>query len=136
MRERLIRFMQGRYGLDLLSQVMMITGLIIIVIAAFIRRPVIVSNLVYFAGIVVIILGYIRVFSKNYQRRYAENQRFMQLTARIRRLFGKEKYMMEQRKTYRIFTCPGCKQKIRIPKGKGKIEISCPKCHTKFIKKT
>lgn len=136
MRERLIRFMQGRYGLDLLSQVMMIAGLIIVVIAAFIRRPVIVSNLIYLLGIIVIILGYIRVFSKNYQRRYTENQKFMQLTARVRRLFGKEKYMMEQRKTYRIFTCPGCKQKIRIPKGKGKIEISCPKCHTKFIKKT
>ena len=87
-------------------------------------------------GIVIVILGYIRVFSKNYQKRYNENQKFMQLTGGIWRLFGKEKYMMEQRRDYRIFTCPGCKQKIRIPKGKGKIEISCPKCHTKFIKKT
>ena len=65
-----------------------------------------------------------------------ENEKFMSLTAGIRRLFSKEKYMMKQRKDYRIFTCPGCKQKIRIPKGKGKIEITCPKCRTKFIKKT
>lgn len=136
MKEKLIRFMQGRYGLDRLSQVMMIVGLVVVIIAAFVRRPVIVSNLIYLVGIVIVILGYIRVFSKNYQKRYNENQKFMQLTGGIRRLFGKEKYMMEQRKDYRIFTCPGCKQKIRIPKGKGKIEISCPKCHTKFIKKT
>ncbi len=128
--------MQGRYGLDRLSQVMMIVGLVVVIIAAFVRRPVIVSNLIYLVGIVIVILGYIRVFSKNYQKRYNENQKFMQLTGGIWRLFGKEKYMMEQRRDYRIFTCPGCKQKIRIPKGKGKIEISCPKCHTKFIKKT
>ena len=136
MKERLIRFMQGRYGLDRLSQVMMLVGLVIVIIAAFVRRPVIVSNLIYLVGIVIVVLGYIRVFSRNYQKRYAENQKFLKLTGGIRRLFGKEKYMMEQRKTYRIFKCPGCRQKIRIPKGKGRIEINCPKCHTKFIKKT
>ncbi len=128
--------MQGRYGLDRLSQVMMIGGLVILVIASFVRRPVIVSNIIYLAGIVIVILGYVRVFSRNIQKRYRENEKFMSLTAGIRRLFSKEKYMMKQRKDYRIFTCPGCKQKIRIPKGKGKIEITCPKCRTKFIKKT
>ena len=136
MKERLIRFMQGRYGLDRLSQVMMIVGLIVVIIAGFVRRPLLVSNLIYLVGVVLVVLGYIRVFSRNHQKRYAENEKFMQLTAGIRRLFGREKYMMKQRKDYRIFSCPGCKQKIRIPKGKGKIEITCPKCHTKFIKKT
>lgn len=131
-----MRFMQGRYGLDRLSQVMMIAGLIVVIIAGFVRRPLLVSNLIYLAGVVLVLLGYIRVFSRNHQKRYAENEEFMQLTAGIRRLFGKEKYMIKQRKDYRIFSCPGCKQKIRIPKGKGKIEITCPKCHTKFIKKT
>ncbi len=131
-----MRFMQGRYGLDRLSQVMMIAGLIVVIIAGFVRRPLLVSNLIYLAGVVLVLLGYIRVFSRNHQKRYAENEKFMQLTAGIRRLFGKEKYMIKQRKDYRIFSCPGCKQKIRIPKGKGKIEITCPKCHTKFIKKT
>ncbi len=132
----MIRFMQGRYGLDRLSQVMMIAGLIVVLIAAFVRRPLLLSNLIYLVGVVLVILGYVRVFSRNHQKRYAENEKFMQLTSGIRRLFGKEKYMMKQRKDYRIFSCPGCKQKIRIPKGKGKIEITCPKCHTKFIKKT
>ena len=62
--------MQGRYGLDRLSQVMMIGGLVILVIASFVRRPVIVSNIIYLAGIVIVILGYVRVFSRNIQKRY------------------------------------------------------------------
>lgn len=135
MREKLARFMQGRYGVDQLSRFMMIFGLIVLIIAAFFRKPAMVGNILYLAGLVIVVLGYIRAFSKNRPKRYAENQKYCQLTAGIRRRFGKEKYIMEQRKDYKIFSCPQCKQKIRIPKGKGKIEISCPKCHTKFVKK-
>ncbi len=135
MREKLVRFMQGRYGVDQLSRFMMIFGLIVLIIAAFFRRPAIVGNILYLIGLVIVVLGYVRAFSKNRAKRYAENQKYYQLTAGIRRRFGKEKYILEQRKDYRIFTCPQCKQKIRIPKGKGKIEISCPKCQTKFVKK-
>lgn len=127
--------MQGRYGVDQLSRFMMIFGLIVLIIAAFFRRPAIVGNILYLIGLVIVVLGYVRAFSKNRAKRYAENQKYYQLTAGIRRRFGKEKYILEQRKDYRIFTCPQCKQKIRIPKGKGKIEISCPKCQTKFVKK-
>lgn len=135
LKDNFFRFMQGRYGLDQLSQTMMIFGLIVILIASFVRKPVALSNVIYIIGFLTVVFSYVRVFSKNYAKRYAENQKFLQMTSGLRRFFGKEKYMMEQRKTYRIFTCPGCKQKIRIPKGKGKIEISCPKCHTKFVKK-
>ena len=77
----------------------------------------------------------------------SENQHFLQRTYKIRTWFaglgGKIRYQKskmsydhEQRKIYRIFYCPTCKQKIRAPKGKGKIQITCPKCKTEFIRRT
>ena len=87
-------------------------------------------------GFVLIIYTYVRILSRNIQKRYAENQKYLAMTQNIRGRFMKEKRMMEQRKTHHIYTCPGCGQKIRIPRGNGqKIEIECPKCHRKFIKR-
>lgn len=87
-------------------------------------------------GLAAIIYTYFRIFSRNIQKRYGENQRFLARTAKLRQRFQKEKSLMAERKTNHIYTCPGCGQKIRIPKGKGKIEIDCPKCHTKFVKRS
>ena len=78
---------------------------------------------------------YSDVFQK-YLKRYAENQKYLQVTSKFRLRFNKEKNLMKQRKTHHIYSCPGCGQKIRIPRGKGKIEIECPKCHTKFVKRS
>lgn len=87
-------------------------------------------------GLAAIIYTYFRIFSRNIQKRYEENQWFLAKTAKLRLRFQKEKSLMAERKTNHIYTCPGCGQKIRIPKGKGKIEIDCPKCHTKFVKRS
>ena len=135
MRERLARFMQGRYGIDPLSRFLMVVGLILLVISCFIRDPKFAMNICYLAAWVILIIAYGRALSGNHTKRSAENARYCQFTGKVKHALGREKYMMEQRKDYRIFTCPGCSQKIRIPKGRGKIEISCPKCGTKFVKK-
>ena len=131
MREKFLHFMQGRYGADQLYRVMLIGGAVLVILSNFIFE-------VFFLllGWILVVLAFVRAFSKDYSRRYAENQKFLELTGKIRKVFGKQRYVMEQRKDYHIYTCPGCKQKIRIPRGKGKIEIPCPKCHTKFIKKS
>ena len=85
-------------------------------------------------GKVLLVLGL--VFSKNISKRYQENQKYLQMTDKLRARFQKEKRMMSQRKDYHIYSCPGCGQKIRIPRGGfKKVEIECPKCHTKFIKR-
>ena len=55
---------------------------------------------------------------------------------RLRAWFSTQKNLLAQRKTHQIYKCPTCRQKIRVPKGKGKIEIRCPKCQTRFIKKS
>ncbi len=135
MKERLIRFMQGRYGIDQLSKVLIVLGVVAVLISAFVNWGVL-GLIVYFLGWALVIWGYFRVFSRNVSKRYAENEAFLAKTSGIRNFFQKQKYMWQQRKAYHIYKCPGCGQKIRIPRGKGKIEIRCPKCSTTFIKKS
>ena len=79
-------------------------------------------------------------FSKNIYKRAAENEKYLQFISRFKRKNGSTTYNntqnAEQKKYYKYFKCPGCSQKIRIPRGHGKIEIKCPKCNTKFIRKS
>ena len=131
MREKLIRFMQGRYGMDYLGRFTIILGLAAIILSMFID-----SAILSILAWACIIYAYFRMFSRNVRKRYDENVRFLNKTAKIRGFFKSQKNLMAQRKDYHIYTCPGCKQKIRIPRGKGKIEIRCPKCGTTFIKKS
>ena len=131
MRERLERFMQGRYGVDQLAQFMNIFLLILIVISFFFHSRI--FNLIIF---LLLIFTYSRMFSRNYSRCSAQNEWFLNKTERIRQMFGKQKAYNEIRKDYHIYTCKKCKQKIKIPKGKGKIIITCPKCGYEFQKRS
>ena len=131
------KFMQGRYGVDELSRFTMGVALALIILTMFVNivnRSV--GSVLDFLGIAAIVYAYFRIFSRNIQQRYAENQKYLQMTSKLRLRFNKEKNLMKQRKTHHIYACPGCGQKIRIPRGKGKIEIECPKCHTKFVKRS
>lgn len=137
MRDRFNKFMQGRYGVDELSRFTMGAALVLIILTMFVNivnRSV--GSVLDFLGIAAIVYAYFRIFSRNIQQRYEENQKYLAMTSKLRFRFNKEKNLMKQRKTHHIYSCPGCGQKIRIPKGKGKIEISCPKCHTKFVKRS
>lgn len=135
MKEKFMRFMQGRYGVDQLSKALLVIGLISILLASFFRGS-LVGTFFYYVGWFLIIYCYFRMFSKNVSKRYAENQAYLAKSYKIRYFFAKQKDLFRQRKQYHIYKCPGCSQKIRIPRGKGKIEICCPKCGTKFIKKS
>ncbi len=135
MKEKLYRFMQGRNGVDSLSKFLLITGVVVVLLSAlFGSHPV--GMFFYFLGWVVIIYCYFRMFSRNISKRYAENEAFLNRTYKVRSFFQKQINIWKQRRVYHIYTCPGCRQKIRIPRGKGKIEIRCPKCGTTFIKKS
>ncbi len=135
MKEKFIRFMQGRYGVDQLSKFTMGVALVSIILAMFTRRSYL-GSLLDMVGLFAIVYTYFRIFSRNIQKRYRENQKYLSMTSKLRNRFQREKNMMEQRKTHHIYSCPGCGQKVRIPRGKGKIEIKCPKCGTKFVKKS
>lgn len=129
-----MRFMQGRYGSygpDSFNRFLLISAMVSMVLSLFTRW-----NLLYVIALVALIYSYFRTLSKNYSKRYAENQMFQKSTEGIRRFYNKKINEMRQRKTHHIYKCPSCKQKIRIPKGKGKIAIKCPKCSTEFVKKS
>ena len=133
MKEKIGRFMAGRYGNDKLNQFMMAVFLGCAVLNLFVRNAY-ASTVLNSWECLLILLVYIRMFSRNISKRYAENQKYLALENRLRRFFGQKRYLMQQRKEYHIYSCPGCKQKIRIPRGKGKISIRCPKCGEEFIK--
>lgn len=130
MKERMQRFMAGRYGNDQLNQFIFIVAIISMVLEIITRQ-----SLFYTLTLVLLILAYVRVFSRNINKRYEENMKFLQKKDAILNKFRKQKYYAAQRRNFHIYTCPQCKQKIRIPKGKGKISITCPKCRTSFIRK-
>ena len=125
--------MAGRYGTDRLNPFMLIVLLVCAVINMFIRNGY-VSMLLTSWEILLIVFIYIRMFSRNLTKRYAENQKYLAVENKVRHFFGQKKYIQQQRKDYHIYSCPNCKQKIRIPKGKGKVSVRCPKCGTEFVK--
>ncbi|MBS6952732.1 MAG: hypothetical protein KH230_05805 [Enterocloster asparagiformis] len=130
-REKMQRFMIGRYGMDQLNQFLLYAVLAVIVINLFTRIwPLEALEL---AGIVFL---YFRMFSRNIGRRYQENQAFLRLSYRVSEPFKKWKFRFQERRHYHIYKCPGCSQKIRIPRGRGKVSIHCPKCGMDFIKKS
>ena len=131
MRERLTRFMMGRYGFDEYSKFLSVVALILLILNFFSH-----SGILYILALAAIVYIYYRVLSRDHSKRYRENVKYIQLKDRVTGIFRREKSYMEQRKTHHIYTCKGCGQKIRIPKGKGRIEITCPKCGYKFVKKS
>ena len=130
-KNKMMQFMQGRYGADQMGQMLSAVSMVFLIISLFSR-----NQAWFLLAVIGIVYNYFRVFSKNISKRYAENQKYLKMTAGIRRKLASWKSQLAQRKIYHIYRCPGCKQKIRVPRGRGKIEIRCPKCNTRFVKKS
>ena len=129
MKERFRRFMTGRYGNDQLNQLLSIVSVVLLIVAIFTKW-----TLVYLLAVILIALCYFRMFSRNTAKRYEENQAFLNWRYRFAVKKDRRKKEFQDRKTHHIYRCPSCGQKVRVPKGKGKISITCPKCKNQFIK--
>ncbi|NCB91202.1 MAG: hypothetical protein EOM40_01320 [Clostridia bacterium] len=130
-REKVMRFMQGRYGMDDMGRFLMIVILVCMVLSVVFQSGTL--NILVVAGIV---YEYYRMLSRNIAARYEENQKFLGLKSR---LFSKGAPTFQRRAAdpvNRVFKCPTCGQKVRVPKGKGKISIHCPKCNSDFVKRS
>lgn len=124
-------FMYGRYGYDELSKAMSICALVCLVLSLF-------GNLQFLSTIALIlwIWTIFRCYSKNLSKRQMERQSYLRFTGRIESWFRTKKRAWSERKTHCYFKCPNCKKTLRVPKGKGKIKITCPECKTQITKKT
>ena len=123
LRQKMHRFMEGRYGTDKLNMAILVLALVISVLALVLSFPP-VSLILHLAAYALLGIALFRSFSRNIYRRYRENLRYLMLVDRFKD------------KEHKYFVCPKCRQPVRVPKGKGKIAITCPKCKEKFIRKT
>lgn len=135
-RYKLMQFMYGRYGTDELNLFLLILMVILAVINLFFHLPVI-----YILQTLCLVLYFVRFFSKNTAKRAKENQKFLSIKAKFSRKkdFNTVNYndynspkKAKKEPGYKYFKCPNCSAKLRVPKGKGKITITCPRCRTSF----
>ena len=129
MREKLQKFMIGRYGVDAFGKFLLGAVVVLWAINLFAN-----SKILYSWALLLMVYAYFRMFSRNTTKRYQENLKFLQIKNKVVARFKSEKSQLKQRKTHHIYRCPTCRQKIRIPRGKGRICITCPKCKTEFTK--
>lgn len=131
MRERVQKFMEGRYGFDALSKASLALTIVFMAASMFAR-----NRILYLLSLLLLVYCYFRAFSRNIEKRQRENQSFCNIRYRSVVKWNTWKARQAQRKLYRFYKCPQCRQKVRVPKGKGKICITCPRCQAEFIKKS
>lgn len=127
--EKMQAWMYGRYGYDELSKCLSIAALVCILISLLVPllNPI---------ALILLIWSTFRSFSRNLEKRQKEREVYLKYTGKVKQSFKRRKDMWRERKTYRYYKCPGCKRWLRVPKGKGQIEITCPVCKGKITRKT
>lgn len=125
------RVMAGRYGTDQLSIALLVFYAVLYLLAQILRLPVLAI-----IAIVPFVLCFYRMFSRNVSRRYRENTLFLKYWGPVGSWFHRVISMLKDRRTHRYYKCPKCSSTLRVPRGKGKISITCPVCKSEFIKKT
>lgn len=123
-RLKMQNFMNGRNGYDEIGKDISGFSIILYIISLFLK-----SQILYGISMIGILYSIFRIFSKNLYTRRSENQQYIKRKYRFRS-------RLEMKKEYRIFKCKDCERRIRVPRGKGKVEITCPVCGRKIIRRT
>ncbi len=131
MREKFYRFMIGRNGADQLSRFLTYVALALIVLNLFVG-----STVLWMFGLAALVWAYFRMFSKNVARRREENGKYLQLQYKLTQRFRDWRDRQKQRCDYVFFRCPSCKAMLRVPRGKGRIRVTCRKCGNTFEKRS
>ena len=117
------RFMEGRYGNDKLNMAILLTGVVMSILSS-ILGGFLLKVILWALSYGLMIWAIFRCLSRNTYKRYQENRRYLQLLDRVKD------------RQHRYYDCPKCRQGVRVPRGKGKISITCPRCKEKFVRKT
>jgi ribosomal protein S27E len=123
--------MTGRYGPDHLGVAMIVVSLVISLLNGIIHFMPIV-----YISYLILLLAVFRMLSRNITRRRAENDKFIRYWWPVRTRLSRSWANIKHRKTHRFLKCPGCGNTLRVPKGKGRLQITCPKCGERFFRKT
>lgn len=125
------QWMQGRYGNDELSKFMFIAAMVCFVLSIFKYL-----RIFYVFSILLLCLSCARCYSKNIYARQREREIYLRIKTNVTDYFTLCKRMWNDRRTHKHFKCPQCRARLRVPKNRGKIEVTCPQCHAKTVKKT
>lgn len=123
--------MMGRNGVDELARFESIFVWVLLLVSIFSRMWI--FDLL---AIALIVHMYFRILSRDVSKRYEENQKYVNFRYNAVVKWDKKKKRIAQRRNYRFYKCPMCRQEVRVPKGHGKIQITCPKCRETFIKRS
>lgn len=129
------RMMLGRYGVDQFSIALLVFSVVLSLLQGFFHAAMI-RTLFFVLSFACMALCYFRILSRNHEKRRLENQKFVYWWSPVYQWLRGRKGAFEELQTYKHFKCPQCGKKVRIPRGKGRIAITCPGCHISFIKKT
>lgn len=141
MQQKLLQFLQGRYiiyahGSDSLNKFLTVAGFVLLLLSFILnsfKSTAIAGLILSFAVMGIFGFSIFRMLSKSISTRQSENMRYIRMKDKFISFF---KNGCKTDKEHRIFRCPSCSTKVRVPRGRGKIRITCPKCKTAFIKKT
>lgn len=126
--------MAGRYGADQFGHFLSGAALVLLIVNLFVRG--VVGQILYFLVLAVLVYNIFRMFSKNTAARYKENVAYLKVKNRVVGWYANLRRRIRESKTHRFYKCPTCKTTVRVPKGKGKIRITCPKCGASFVRKS
>ena len=124
---RIFEFMSGRNGNDQLGLALLVVALILNIIFRMTGM-----YLLGIAAMALVLIVLYRMFSRDLAKRQEENRRFLSLWSDAKRSFAEWRLRRSQSRDYKFFVCPGCHNRLRVPRGKGKIQITCPKCGQRF----
>jgi len=134
-------FMRGRNGSDDLGRFALGVAMVLLVVSFIVGIfSAGVASVFSLLALACIVYSFWRMMSKNVAKRQEENRRwgvkYIPVQVKFRRRCSTFKEWRKYHKDYHLYTCKTCGQSLRVPKGKGKVKVTCPKCHTSFIAKS